>query len=80
MIQKETDKHIIKIPVSPSLCEIQKIALCGIADLLRKELWIWLVWFDLVLFFCLMAYQPVKEGKKLKVKWKIEFKKKQLAI
>ena len=31
MIKKDTDKHTNKIPGSPSLYEIQEIALCGIA-------------------------------------------------
>ena len=38
MIKKETDKHINKILESPSLCEIQKIALCKNAYLHRRIL------------------------------------------
>ena len=38
IIKKGTDKHIIKIPDSPSLYHIQKIALCGTVHLLWKIL------------------------------------------
>ena len=38
MINKEIDKHIYKIPSSPSLYEIQNITLCRIAPLLRRVL------------------------------------------
>ena len=38
VIKKDTDKHINKIPGSPSLYEIQKIALCETAHLLRRVL------------------------------------------
>ena len=33
MIKKETDKHINKIPSSPSLFKTQKITLCCTSDL-----------------------------------------------
>ena len=42
IIKKGTDKDINKIVSSPSWNEIQKIALCGTAHLLRKVLSIWL--------------------------------------
>ena len=41
MTKKGTDKHI-KTPSSPSLYEIEKIALCGTAHLLRRVLSMWL--------------------------------------
>ena len=41
MIKKGTDKHINNIPVSPSLYEIQKIALFRTAYLLRRVLSMW---------------------------------------
>ena len=36
IIKKRTDKHINKIPDSPSPYEMPKIALCGTAHLLRR--------------------------------------------
>ena len=38
MIKKETQEHINKIPGSPMLYEIQTIAICGTAHLLRRVL------------------------------------------
>ena len=37
MIEKGTDNHINKVPVSPSSNEIQKIGLCGTAHYLMNE-------------------------------------------
>ena len=38
MIKKGTEKHLEKIPASPNLGEMQKIALTGTAHILRKTL------------------------------------------
>ena len=38
MIKKGTEKHLEKIPGSPNLAEMQKIALTGAAHILRKTL------------------------------------------
>ena len=38
MIKKGTEKHLEKIPGSPNLAEMQKIALTGITHILRKTL------------------------------------------
>ena len=38
MIKKKTEKHLEKIPGSPNLAEMQKIALTGTAHILRKTL------------------------------------------
>ena len=38
MIKKGTEKHLEKIPGSPNLAEMQKIALKGTAHILRKTI------------------------------------------
>ena len=38
MIKKGTEKHLEKIPGSPNLAEMQKIALTGTTHILRKTL------------------------------------------
>ena len=38
MIKKGTEKHLEKIPISPNVVEMQKIALKGTAHILRKTL------------------------------------------
>ena len=39
MIKKGTEKHLKQIPGSPNLAEMQKIALTGIAHILRNSLY-----------------------------------------